>query len=143
MDGEGRGGTDCDGKAGEVCKRNRRCAVSLHSRHRAETRKADATLLQMILCGPQFLIGAFVLTGVIWPEGCHIGFDGDKLQCFSEAEVKQATLVLSPPCERRPSRQSEQPEALALAASRATALPALAALQLCRLALEGAGPAVR
>ena len=88
----------------------------------------------MILCGPQFMIGAFVLTGVIWPEGCHIGFDGDKLQCFSEAEVKQATLVLSPPCERQPLRQYEQPKALSHATSPATELPDLAALQLFLLA---------
>lgn len=66
----------------------------------------------MLLCGPQFLIGAFVLTGVTWPEGCHIGFNGDKLQCFSEEEVKQATLVLAPPCAEEPSRQSDPQEAL-------------------------------
>ena len=66
----------------------------------------------MLLCGPQFLIGAFVITGVIWPEGCHIGFDGDSLQCFSEAEMKQATLVLAPPCAEEPSRQSDPQEAL-------------------------------
>ena len=99
----------------------------------------------MILCGPQFMIGAFVLTGVIWPEGCHIGFDGDKLQCFSEAEVKQATLVLSPPCERQPYRHIPTEGDLALAPSVAPSGWPLSQERVssCRLALADAGPVVR
>lgn len=99
----------------------------------------------MILCGPQFMIGAFVLTGVIWPEGCHIGFDGDKLQCFSEAEVKQATLVLLPPCEPQPYRHKQTEGDLAVTPSVAPSeWPlSLAIVSSCRLALVGAGPVVR
>lgn len=97
----------------------------------------------MILCGPQFMIGAFVLTGVIWPEGCHIGFDGDKLQCFSEAEVRQATLVLTAPCAAKPSDQSPTEEAPILSVAPVAPPLSLASLSSCRLAPVGAGPVVR
>ena len=88
----------------------------------------------MILCGPQFMIGAFVLTGVIWPEGCHIGFDGEKLQCFTDAEVKTATLVLSPPCAEKPYRHRQTEVDLAYASSMPPEAlpPPLAALQSCQ-----------
>lgn len=97
----------------------------------------------MILCGPQFMIGAFVLTGVIWPEGCHIGFDGDKLQCFSEAEVKQATLVLTEPCAPKPSDQSPTEEAPILSVAPVTSPLSPERVSSCRLALADAGPVVR